>query len=252
MTDKINKNTLRAIERAAKKSYPEEACGLIIRTKRGFAPVVCQNVAKDPGNNFTISTSEFSAAADKGEVVAVWHTHVEISSEPSAIDIHGCNATALNWFIFSISKQDERYLLSEPRLLRPDERVSYIGRPYAYGFYDCFTIAEDYYREELSIKLTSKPEGYPEIEDWYDRGMNLLEENFEKNGFVRLVNRSLKIGDIFLLQIGGPVPNHIAIYIGDDRILHHCKGRSSTTDHYSGYWKKHTTHHLRHKDLLTL
>jgi cell wall-associated NlpC family hydrolase len=46
---------------------------------------------------------------------------------------------------------------------------------------------------------------------------------------------------------GSGNPNHIAVYIGNEMILHHGHGRLSRRDIYGGFWQKHTTHHLRHK-----
>jgi cell wall-associated NlpC family hydrolase len=51
------------------------------------------------------------------------------------------------------------------------------------------------------------------------------------------------------MKVASSVPNHAAIYIGGDIILHHVYGRLSNRQIYGGYWRKHTTHHLRHKSL---
>ena len=37
--------------------------------------------------------------------------------------------------------------------------------------------------------------------------------------------------------------------VDDNIILHHCHGRLSSRDVYGGYWRKVTTHVLRHRDL---
>jgi len=248
MINRLNKRIVSLVRAEAKRRYPEEACGLVIRSNRGFVGVSCKNVADEPCGNFVISSAEFTSIADRGEIVAVWHTHIDRPPTPSVIDIFGCNATDVNWFIVAIQKTDDDFEISEPYLLKPNQDTGYIGRPYAYGFYDCFTIAESYYRKEFGIVFSHKPSGYPEIEDWYKKGMNLLEDNFEKNGFVRLIDTKPIEGDILLIQMGSDVPNHIAIYVGDNRILHHCAGKLSSVDFYGGYWKKHTTHHLRHEN----
>ncbi|WP_151202361.1 NlpC/P60 family protein, partial [Salmonella enterica] len=56
-------------------------------------------------------------------------------------------------------------------------------------------------------------------------------------------------GDVFFIQYG-KMPDHCAVYIGDGMILHHQIDRLSCRAYYGGMYQKHTTHHLRHRDLL--
>lgn len=82
--------------------------------------------------------------------------------------------------------------------------------------------------------------------------MNLYLDNFGSAGFgvANLTDRTdLKVGDVLLMQVASPVPNHAAVYLGDGLILHHLQGRLSSRDVYGGYWQKVTTHALRHPDL---
>ena len=86
--------------------------------------------------------------------------------------------------------------------------------------------------------------------EWWDKGQNIYVENYTKQGFVLINNPSdIKEHDAFLIQLISSVPNHAAIYIGEGLIMHHVMGRLSSRDVYGGYWRKHTTHHLRHKSL---
>ncbi|MDP1019744.1 NlpC/P60 family protein, partial [Klebsiella pneumoniae] len=48
----------------------------------------------------------------------------------------------------------------------------------------------------------------------------------------------------------GKMPDHCAVYIGDGMIMHHQIDRLSCRAYYGGMYQKHTTHHLRHRDLL--
>lgn len=246
MPHKINKGILASIKREAKLRYPNEACGLIVKSGRKTICVPCENTSERPKNNFIIRPSAFADAEDMGEVIAVWHTHVDQSPAPSNIDVHACNALGLSWFIVAINKAQSGFDFSDPLFLAPSgDTADYVGRPYVYGVYDCFTLIKDYYKREFNKSFTFIPEGYPEMEDWHTKGVNLLSDNFEVNGF-EVAESEAQIGDIFLIQLGSPIPNHVAIYLGNDRILHHTAGRLSCTDVYGGgYWQKHTTHHLR-------
>jgi cell wall-associated NlpC family hydrolase len=50
------------------------------------------------------------------------------------------------------------------------------------------------------------------------------------------------------MHIVSPVPNHVAIYIGDNKILHHVQGRLSSRDVYGSYYQKVTAKILRHEN----
>ncbi|MDW0377373.1 C40 family peptidase [Mannheimia haemolytica] len=47
--------------------------------------------------------------------------------------------------------------------------------------------------------------------------------------------------------VGADVPNHAAIYIGDQMVVHHSPNRLSKRDLYDGYWLRHTHSIWRHK-----
>ena len=55
--------------------------------------------------------------------------------------------------------------------------------------------------------------------------------------------------DIILMNIESPVPNHAAIYLGENVILHHVTNRLSSRDVYKwgGYYHKMTAKVLRHE-----
>jgi uncharacterized protein YjbI with pentapeptide repeats len=87
---------------------------------------------------------------------------------------------------------------------------------------------------------------YVRFDEWWKRGENLYLENFAAAGFSVIDSADLHPGDCFLMQVASPVPNHAAVYLGDDMILHHLQGRLSSRDVYGGYWQKNTTHILRY------
>ncbi|WP_043946890.1 NlpC/P60 family protein, partial [Ralstonia solanacearum] len=41
-------------------------------------------------------------------------------------------------------------------------------------------------------------------------------------------------GDVILMQVRAPVPNHAAVYLGGVQMLHHLHGRLSSRDVYGG------------------
>lgn len=257
---KIGKLIETAIKKFAIEEFPKEACGVITKKGKKLVAVKCENVSDDPEERFVISSNEYKGLIDTTGVYAIWHTHVDdkYPLTPSPTDIAACNATGVDWVVIDVKSSldedtAERVLeFGEFFHIAPkDGDDDYLERPYIYGVKDCFTLVRDYYQREFDIDVSFRAEGYPEITDWHDKGINMLVDAYKQADFVKLFNEEPRIGDLFLIQMSSEVSNHIAIYIGSDRILHHCMGRLSTEDVYGGgFWQKHTTHLLRHKNFM--
>ena len=241
-----DKDALEAIRQAAFRAYPNEACGLLVEVGNKVQALECRNAAPNPREHFALNIDDYEAHADKGEVVGVWHSHPDASSEPSVADRMGCDDSMLPWLIVGVGKGENGVLTQfGMTVIEPSgNEVPLVGRPYIYGIYDCYTIVRDFYRREFGIELGSyahAPAG------WWNGSGNWFVENFEREGFVQLPEGSeFQYGDLLFMQMG-KVANHAALYVGDDKILHHCVGRLSRHDVFGGYWHKHTTHHLRHQ-----
>lgn len=231
---------------AAAAAWPNEACGLILQVGKKSVSVLCANTSEEPGSQFLISVEDYCDAAARGEVIGVWHTHVNTSPKPSQADLVGCEASGVPWFILSAYKNEVGEIsFSEIEKVEPSGfELPYIGRPYVFGVLDCWSLVQDYYRREYQIKLDS----FPRIPEFWQKGNRFFEENWETQGFVRLLQQEPIVGDTFLMQTSpGGVVNHVAVYVGDGLMLHHAHGRLSRRDVYGGHWLKHTSHHLRHK-----
>ena len=232
------------IQEVGAREYPNEACGVVVRLGKKSIPIACENTAADKRNHFVISPVDYAKASDVGEIIGIWHTHIEIPPIPSDADKVGCANSELPWYIVSVYKAGDGFGFSEMTVTEPSGfELDYLERPYAFGVLDCWSLVRDYYRREYSIKLGD----YPRIEKFWAEGYNFFGENWKEEGFRQLIDEEPKEGDLFLIQTDGKFPNHIAIYIGGEMILHHCHGRLSRRDIYGGYWHKHTTHHLRHE-----
>jgi proteasome lid subunit RPN8/RPN11 len=248
MSSVISKKLQRQMQEESIARYPQEACGLIVKKGRAQTLVPCKNVSDDPEYRFVIAPEDFAAAEDVGEVMAVWHSHTDEPSAPSETDIYACNSLGLTWFIGSVSKKDDGFEFGEIRTLTPTgDELDLVGRPYIYGVYDCYTLMLDYYKKEMGIEIERGGAHYPERTQWHTEGLNLLVDGYKEKGFTRVTDADYRVGDVLIIQFSSGVSNHVAIYIGDDKILHHCAGRLSCVDVYGGsYWHKHTTHHLRY------
>jgi len=116
----------------------------------------------------------------------------------------------------------------------------YTGKPFVYGMDDCYSLIMAYYKKELGIEL-------PKIENtegWWDEGKNLYLDSMASAGFSSVEN--IEKHDILLINLMSPVPNHAAIYLGDEKILHHVTGRLSRVEPISGFWLKNIHTIARH------
>ena len=107
-------------------------------------------------------------------------------------------------------------------------------------------MARRFYKDNFGIEL----EELARPNDWWAHGLNLYADNFWRNGFrpVEGPPRDWLPGDAFLMQFRASVANHGAIYLGDNKILHHVYGRMSNVETYSSVWRRITVAVLRHKD----
>lgn len=217
-------------------SPAKEICGLIISHKRKYQYIPCENIA-DNANEFIIDPSEFADAADKGTVLAVVHSHVNINPNPSQADLISIERHKLPFLIVNYPLNTWTY--TEPT----GYKAPLIGRQFVHAITDCYALLIDYYKQELKLDIMD----FDRRSEWWAKGDNLYLENYEKAGFVKVDD--LQKHDIILMQVGSQVPNHCAIYLGDNIILHHVMGKASSRDVYGGYWKKITTHIVRHKSL---
>ena len=217
---------------------PREACGLVLvrKGKEEFFP--CRNIAED-AQNFILHPDDYASAEDRGDIVAVFHSHVEQSPKPSQADRVACEASGLPWYIVSVPGGEWDYL--EPC----GYKAPLIGREYSLGVLDCYTIIRDFYRQEFKIELPD----FDRRGKFWERGEQLYLEKYREAGFEKVFEANPRRGDIFLLQLFNNVVSHAAIYLGDGVILHHLEGRLSTREVYNGHYQKHTVATLRHGKL---
>lgn len=230
------------VRKHAQEEAPRECCGLAVVVKGRLRYWPCKNISLH-NDQFEIDPLDYAAAEDAGEVVGVCHSHVFVNPEPSEADRVMCEHSGLPWLIVN-------HPVGNHVVIQPSGYVSpLVGRQYTHGVLDCYQIVVDYYKQELGIELPH----FQREDGWWDRGENLYLENFAKAGFVQVgdgTHEDIRPHDGLLMQVGANVPNHAAVYLGDTLILQHVYGRLSSRDIYGGYWRKHTTHVLRHRSFL--
>ena len=221
----------------AKAEDPRECCGLIavVKGRRRYIP--CANIAATPDEHFILDPADYAAAEDQGEIVAVVHSHPTTQPTPSPADRISCNATGLPWVI--VNPKIDAWGGCEPEHFE----LPYVGREFVFGVVDCYTLVRDWYAREWGLGLAD----FSRRDQFWERGENLYVDNYASQGFRRIDFSELAYGDLLLMQLSSSLPNHAAIYLGDQQILHHIQGRLSSRDVLGGYYVKNTAMVLRHE-----
>ena len=223
----------------AKEQAPRESVGLayIVKGRERYFP--CKNQAEEPELHFCLDPSDYLKCEQQGEIVAVIHSHPTAKPTPSEADKVACERNNLPWFIVNPNTEEWGYY--EPSGFK----LPYVGRQWAHGIIDCYTLWKDWYKGELNIEMSE----YNRQDDWWHKGENLYLDNFKNEGMREVKIEDVQYGDILLMNIESPVPNHAAIYLGESIILHHVTNRLSSRDVYKrgGYYYKMTAKVLRHE-----
>lgn len=212
----------------AKKCGENECCGFVIDNKT-YMP--CKNISPTPTETFEISPDDWIQAETIGEITAIVHSHPNGLPILSEADQIYQPQTAVDWWLVC-DNQIHKFRCIKPLL----------GREFEHGKTDCLTIVRDAYML-AGIDLPN----YERADDWWHNGQNLYLDLLPKNGFERVNAEDIQEGDIILVCLGSETPNHAAVYIGNQYILHHCPDRLSKRDLYGGFWRNYTHSIWRHK-----
>ena len=233
-------STIVAIQKHAAREYPRESCGVIIANRFGKEQYVeCRNLA--PGkDHFIMDGRDYAAAEMAGDIIAIVHSHPNVSATPSQADLVECERSKLPWVIVN-------WPTGQIHEFKPTGyKAPLVGRQFVHGILDCYTLVRDYFREELGIDIPD----FERSDGWWHKGENLYVRNYQKAGFFQVRQEDLKKHDVIIMQVASPKdPNHAAIYIGNNMILHHVMRRISCRTTYGGYWRKHTALIVRHRAL---
>ena len=125
--------------------------------------------------------------------------------------------------------------------------VPLLGCDFSHGTNDCYGLVRRYYHFALNLEL---PDFRRDGQWWKDNVSSLYMQHYAQAGFRDMgTDACMRAGDVLLMKIASAVPNHAAIYIGSDEILHHLWGQLSRRDGLPRY-RAHITHILRHRKML--
>lgn len=212
----------------ANKELPRECCGLIviIKGKQKYWP--CKNLS-DPSEDgrdlFIMDSDDYQGAEEAGEIVAIVHSHPRTPPIPSPSDRASCEASGLPWLI--VNPVTSAWGECAPCGFR----APLVGREWVWGVQDCWTLVRDWYGEHgVVLPDWDRPKTPEDFE-----ASPMFESCWEEAGFQKVSFSQLKHGDAILMSISNSKPNHVGVYIGDQMILHHFRGRLSSRDIYGGW-----------------
>ena len=141
--------------------YPEEGCGIIQNRKGKLRWIPSTNVAENPEEYFKINEEDYLRATLTGDIHAIVHSHPNASAELSEADKKASDHLGVPYIVYSIPEGEKVEYIPERKTL--------IGRDYVFGENDCYTLARDYYKQELSLDLPVQ-----DFEDnWWDLGLKI-------------------------------------------------------------------------------
>lgn len=252
-------SVLVAVQAHAAAEYPRECCGLVIVAGSGQEYIACRNAAATPSDHFVLRPEDYANAEDRGQVVALVHSHPNSSALPSDADRVECEASGLPWHIISVGQVDGRPECGDIQTIQPcGYRAPLLGRQFAHGVLDCYTLVRDFYARELGIELAQ----YEREDDWWHKGGDLYSlERLRAEGF-DLITDAPRRGDLAIMQVRAPVANHAGVLLGDEGLneaphlapvangmIHHLYGRLSDRTVYGGYWRECTRLIVRHREM---
>ncbi len=223
----------------AKQELPKECCGLVIVRKGRKRYKPCKNISDVPRETFILAPHDYQKAEDEGEIIAVVHSHPTEKPEPSVGDKVSCEKSNLPWFI--INPITEEWGYCEPTGFE----LPLVGREFNFGIVDCYSLVRDYFKQELNIQIRD----YFREDKFWEKGNSLYEDNYDKEGFRKVPLNEIQKHDVLLIHLEANLPNHAAVYLGDQQILHHVQGRLSSRDILGEYYIKNTAFVARHNTL---
>lgn len=129
------------------------------------------------------------------------------------------------------------------------ELEPFCNHDYEQGITDCYSLVRDFYKERYQIEITN----YARPLDWtLDPNLDFFTQKFQREGFEDTGNSPYRVrfGDVLMMRIArSEVVNHVAIYVGRQKILHHLQGRPSEVVDYSDKWLFRVVRVVRHPEV---
>lgn len=238
----MNIKIQKEIKDLALKARPKEICGFIYTSDKDIFIYPCKNISEEPEEAFEIEHDEYFSCARQassigGEIVGIYHSGKDAAFSPS--DIFHADEWPIPLYLYSFNEDVFKTYVPGKYV------VDYIGRPFIWGQYDCYTLVKDFYRREYKLYLND----YDCDESFESIVRNDIVLNFSKEGFLQSSDMSnIKDGDVLLFLCGKNY--HVGVYVGSNRFLHQPLKGQSRIEAIDGFWAKNLKFILKHKTRL--
>jgi proteasome lid subunit RPN8/RPN11 len=228
----------------AKASPDEEVCGVIVSDGGYMSVLESPNLYPVPSEGFLLSAQVMKEAFSSKKIEYVYHSHLKAGPKPTESDQLSCDETGFKYLIYSVELDKFEIVSPTP----PWKALT--GKSWVWGESDCLSLAMEYFNRVHFIRFSSPPR--PDI-DAFTKGSW---EQFRVLGattfhdFEKLPSETpLEISDVLAMSLFAKEPNHLAVYVGDSRILHHVRDELSISVILSDAWRRRIKAVYRHRKL---
>lgn len=210
------------VKLACRLAYPQEACFTVkdnIATQQ-------ENVHQLPTENFSMK-QQVCENIDSIDAIIHSHTFQHTTSiidprAPSYADMQLAEKTNLPQGILHCDGKEVTDILWFNDTIVP----LLLSRRYIPNVFDCYTLVADYYRSKLDHKLKI----LPRTVNWSTETPMLMAENLDNQGLTEVSRTNPQEHDVLVFKIASRFPNHIGVYLGDDKFIHQLYRQPSYTD----------------------
>lgn len=240
----MNTRIKNLIELTAKEKPNEEVCGFIFHNLNSLNFFPCTNIAKDKSMEFEISSDDYITCTKLGKILAIYHSHTAQSP-------YGANLTPNDIELAEVMELPVRvFSLAENKwgeYIPKEYKIPLVGEPFIWGEKDCFGLVRTFLRQEKGIYIND----YDRDDSFQSSTNNQILDNIENEGYKDVGSTALlKKHDVLLFNSGRVNIQHMAIYMGNSRILHHPLNMLSNIEIMNQKWHDRLRYVFRHKNEL--
>lgn len=230
--------------------YPYEAVGFVVHGL--FVPA--RNMSQDPLDEFELDPREAALYWDSCDYLVHSHTvkvcafprfeGIDVDPRvPSKADMLGQQAMDKPWAVVSCDGLG----VSAPVMWgNPNVRPPLMEREFVFNVQDCLSLTADWMYETHGIELPECPRDW----NWFENGERHIDDLWGPWGFEELDISQAREGDLILFRMHTDYTNHMGIYLGGNRLLHHALGQLSCVDNLAKYQRRGFIHKIvRHRDI---
>lgn len=208
----------------------EEVCGFIYQAEDGVHAFPCRNVAPEARHEcFEIDPADYVTVHGMGRVCGLYHGGMTHTNEGfSEEDLAVAGEMVLPSYLYcGPSDKWARYI-------PPTYHVDPIGRMWAWGEADCYSTVELHYRQKRAVYM-----GDYDRDESFERATEpIIMRHVTEEGFVAVDPAAPIVNDDVLLfrTPGCAYPQHLAVVVGPNQMLHHPRNQLSRVDPVDGPW----------------